>query len=221
LSEGRWTTFFEPLEWLANFSADAAGFLRAFARQGDAFVDFIGYGQDDGADRFRFSALAVFNPIFPTYRQAVRWFEATQERHNPFLQRHGFWGFDGIGRMQHLAERAGLSAADLGPADLLLGLALPCAGPALTVVAPPTFAISPAVARQAAKRGTALHRLPLTEFPPEEIERIRRNDTCAARLDARSGETVYPRDFLRRMGEPIDLYRDRVPPCWRHFGLDR
>ena len=223
-----WSPYFEPVEWLANFSGDPAAFRRLLRTPGDGLVDLVTYARSaprSGAKLARagighdiLSGLVVFSPIFPTYRQTVSWYRTTGASRNPVA-----WCW-GIGRNESLArELAGRADPAFGALrwqELLIGMAIPFAGQTLIVAAPPGFSMSPVVAQVAARRGKSIRLVSTTSLPAELLQNVVHYHTVPGRLDDQ-GRTEYIRSAERIIGEPMDRYRHLVPLSWRVFGLER
>jgi hypothetical protein len=219
-----WSLYFEPADWLANFSGDPAAFRRLLRTPGDGLVDLVIYGRTAPGSEARraktgighdvLSGLVVFSPIFPTYRQTVSWYRTTGASRNPVAWCWGTGRNDSL--IRDLAGRADPAIRDLGWQDLLIGMAIPFSGQALVVVAPQGFRISPALARAAARSGKTIRLVSTSGLPADLLRSVVDYHTLPGRLDE-EGRTEY----IRTIGEPMDRYRDLVPLSWRTFGLER
>jgi hypothetical protein len=223
-----WSTYFEPVEWLANFSGDPAAFRRLLRTPGDGLVDLITYGRAaPGSEAQRsktgigddvLSGLVVFSPIFPNYRQTVSWYRTTGASRNPvaWCWRIG----ENESLVRDLAGRADPALRSLRWQDLLIGMAIPFSGQTLIVVAPPEFRISPVVAKVAARRGISIRLVASSSLPAELMQSVVHYHTVPGRLDD-EGRTEYIGGAEQIIGEPMDRNRHLVPVSWRTFGLER
>jgi len=223
-----WSLYFEPADWLANFSGDPAAFRHLLRTPGDGLVDLVTYGRTAaGSDARRaktgighdvLSGLVVFSPIFPTYRQTVSWYRTTGASRNPVAWCWGIGRNDSL--IRDLAGRADPALRALRWQDLLIGLAIPFSDQTLIVVAPPGFRISPVVAQVTARRGKKIRLVSTSSLPAELLQNVVNYHTLPGRLDD-EGRTEYIRGAEQAIGEPMDRYRDLVPLSWRTFGLER
>jgi hypothetical protein len=223
-----WSTYFEPIDWVANFTGDPAAFRRMIRTPGDGLVDLVTYSHpvlgpkaslsQAGIRHEVLSGLVVFSPIFPTYRQTASWFRFTGASRNPVTWCWRVLSCESV--VRNLAARAVPSIQALRWQDLLIGSALPFAGPTLTVVAPRDFAMSSDVVRAAGRRGTSIRVVPASCFSPDLLQRIVQYHVVPGLLD-KEGRTEYIPEAERVLGEPKDRYRHLVPPSWCTFGLER
>ena len=223
-----WSLYFEPVDWLANFSGDSAAFRRLLRTPGDGLIDLITYGRPASRSEIQrsktgigddvLSGLIVFSPIFPNYRQTVSWYRTTGASRNPVAWCWRTGENESLAR--DLAGRADPALRSLRWQDLLIGMAIPFASRTLIVVAPPGLGISPVVAQVAARRGISIRLVSTTSLPAELMESVVHYHTVPGRLDD-EGRTEYIRGAERIIGEPMDRNRHLMPASWRTFGLDR
>jgi hypothetical protein len=223
-----WSLYFEPADWLANFSGDPPAFRRLLRTPGDGLIDLVTYGRTAPGSETRrvktrighdvLSGLVVFSPIFPNYRQTVNWYRTTGASRNPVTWCWRIGGNESL--VRDLAGRADPAFRALRWQDLLIGMAIPFAGQTLIVVAPPGFRMPPVVAQVAARRGKSIRLVSTSSLPAELLRSVVNYHTVPGRLDD-EGRTEYIRGAERTIGEPMDRYRDLVPLSWRTFGLER
>jgi hypothetical protein len=223
-----WSLYFEPADWLANFSGDPAAFRRLLRTTGDGLIDLVTYGRTAPGSEARraktgighdvLSGLVVFSPIFPTYRQTVSWYRTTGASRNPVAWCWGIGRNDSL--IRDLAGRADPALQSLRWQDLLIGMVIPFSGRTLIVVAPPGFRISPVVAQVIARRGKNIRLISTSSLPAELMGSVVNYHTLPGRLDD-EGRTEYIRGAEQIIGEPMDRYRRLVPLSWRTFGLER
>ena len=223
-----WSLYFEPVDWLANFSGDSAAFRRLLRTPGDGLIDLITYGRAAPGSEARrsktgigddvLSGLVVFSPIFPNYRQTVSWYRTTGASRNPvaWCWRIG----ENESLVRDLAGRADPALRSLRWQDLLIGMAIPFAGQTLIVVAPPGLGISPVVAQVAARRGISIRLVASSSLPAELMQSVVHYHTVPGRLDD-EGRTEYIGGAEQIIGEPMDRNQHLVPVSWRTFGLER
>ncbi len=223
-----WSTYFEPIDWLANFTGDPPAFRRLLRSPGDGIIDLVTrscQAVESEANLARtgigheiLSGLVVFSPIFPTYRQTVSWFQATGASRNPIS-----WCW-GAGRnetlIRDLAGRVDPAFRNLRWVDLMICMAIPFSRTILTVVASREYTVSPDIVRVTARRGLTIRMVRLSAFPPELIRRIVHYYVVPGRLDL-EGRTEYIPEAERVLGERKDRYRHLVPHAWRTFGIER
>ena len=203
-------------EECAQFVRDPSRYRSFTQKMGTVFVPGISYDEEKPVPEslrahvqsvYDLRGIVVFgNPCLDAHQEA-HYLEATDYARCPVFQGGGV---PGLVRMYADRHHLNIDVANWPSALALFGL--PYARRRIVVIAPDFFSFGPVVMAEARSRGIHLHILPLSYFPAERIQEVKRR-LMVVPLD-RNG-TQYSSELALALNQGPNTHLDLLPKEFR------
>lgn len=213
---GRWSVLRHGPDDLSPFMRDPHHYRQVVQNQGSVFVAALAYGITRtpaatlqpwvGTEKYLHGILLFGNPCINGY-QAAKWAESSRYSRFPILRRSD------IESLSWVMERRQSMRLDIQDwRSSLIRAAIPYAQHHVVVVAPRQYTVPEWIRSEATARHIRIHELPLSFFPDEHIQGIRRQLFVYAN-DAAGLE--FPAGAEAALGQPASANAEFLPSWLR------